>query len=78
MLNPCVGSPGNWGGGLSAHSIRQVLYSSRGEMHAGTGNLGQWLLDWVTQRSLLNLLLHPEVDFMFCANCKRLTFFCIN
>lgn len=34
-------------------------------MHAGTGNLGQWLLDWETQSSLLNLLLHPEVDFLY-------------
>lgn len=78
MLKPCVGSPGDRGG-LSAHSIRQVFYSCRGELHAGTGNVGQWLLDWVTQRSLLGLLLHPErTFFMFCSNCKRLTFFCID
>lgn len=79
MLKSCVGSLDDGGGGGSTHSIRQMLYSYRGEMHAGMGNLGQWVLDWVTQRSLLNPLLHPEwTFFMFCANCKRLTFFCIN
>lgn len=64
--------------GLSAHSITQVLYSCRGEMHAGTGELSQWLLGRVTQRSLLNRGPHPEVDFMFFTNSKSLTFFCIN
>lgn len=39
-------------GGVSTHSIGQLLYSCRGELHAGMGNLGQWLLDWGTQRSL--------------------------
>ena len=64
MLKPCVGSPDD-GGDFSAHSIAQVLYSCRGEMHAGTGNLGQWLLDWVTQRSLVNLLPTSRVNFLY-------------